>query len=298
MATLRVIRRRIASVKNIQQVTRAMRMVAASKLRRAQEKIIATRPYARMLGYLMGHLTSVAKDRGRQPLAIGPLGRSTPLLLVEREPKRICFVVVTADRGLCGSFNNNIIRKATTQFGNYPDAEISVFPVGRKGRDFSRRRGFTIIDEEVNLFQSLEFSRATSLSRRLVDLYTTEQVDRIEVVYNEFKSALQQLPVVEQLLPIIPAPPEGDAYFIDYLYEPSPEKILDVLLPRHLNFQLWRILLESNAAEHGARMTAMENATNNASKLIDDLTLDLNKARQTMITKELMDIVGGAEALK
>jgi F-type H+-transporting ATPase subunit gamma len=286
MATLRIIRRRIVSVKNIQQVTRAMRMVAASKLRRAQEKIVATRPYARRLGRLMGHLTSVVADRRRYPL------------LVERDLTRVCLVVVTADRGLCGSFNNNIIRRAMTQVDRYHGAEISIFPVGRKGRDFFLRRRFPIVAEEVNLFHALDFRHATSVAQRLIDLYVTEQVDRIEVVYNEFKSALQQQPVVEQLLPILPESPEGDAYFIDYLYEPSPEGILDALLPRHLNFQVWRILLESNAAEQGARMTAMENATSNASSLIDDLTLDLNKARQTMITKELMDIVGGAEALK
>ncbi|MBI4530736.1 MAG: ATP synthase F1 subunit gamma [Candidatus Latescibacteria bacterium] len=298
MATLRIIRRRIASVKNIQQVTRAMRMVAASKLRRAQEKIVATRPYSRRIGRLMGHLTSVVTDQRRSSFTIGPLGRSTPLLLVERDPRRVCLVVVTADRGLCGSFNNNILRKAMTRVDNYPGAEVSVFPVGRKGRDFFRRRRLRVVTEDVNLFHALDFGHAISLAQRLVDLYVTEQVDRIEVVYNEFKSALQQQPVVEQLLPILPELPEGDAYFIDYLYEPSPEGILDALLPRHLNFQVWRILLESNAAEQGARMTAMENATNNASRLIDDLTLDLNKARQTMITTELMDIVGGAEALK
>jgi len=261
-------------------------MVAASKLRRAQEKIVATRPYARRIGRLMGHLTSVVADRRRYPL------------LVERDPRRVCLVVVTADRGLCGSFNNNILRKAMTRVDNYPGEEVSVFPVGRKGRDFFRRRRFRVVTEEVNLFHALDFGHAISLAQRLVDLYVTERVDRIEVVYNEFKSALQQQPVVEQLLPILPELPEGDAYFIDYLYEPSPEGILDALLPRHLNFQVWRILLESNAAEQGARMTAMENATNNASRLIDDLTLDLNKARQTMITTELMDIVGGAEALK
>lgn len=263
-----------------------MRMVAASKLRKAQEKIIATRPYSRQLGALMAHLASVEGAQIPHPL------------LAEREPRRVCLVVVTADRGLCGSFNNNIIRKALTRLEHYSQAEVSVMAIGRKGRDYLRRRKAPVTAEEVNLFNRLAFGHAVSIARQLTDLYAAAQIDRVEVIYNEFKSALQQFVVLEQLLPIIPAPPAGDSFFVDYLYEPSPAQILEALLPRHVNFQLWRILLESSAAEQGARMTAMENATNNASQLIDDLTLDLNKARQTMITKELMDIVGGAEALK
>jgi len=286
MATLRQIRGRIRGVKKIQQVTRAMRMVAASRLRRAQDRIIAARPYAARIDSLLSHLAS-RSDRKSHPL------------LVEREPKRVCLVVITADRGLCGGFNHSVVRSATSLIKNYEGREVSLVNVGRRGADFFRRhRTYHVLSEYTGLFRHLRFDDATAVADDIARRYTEGELDKVEVVYNEFRSAIWQGVVVRQLLPIVPKEPEEDKFFIDYLYEPSQGAVLDALLARHLNVQMWRILLESDAAEQGARMMAMESATKNAGDLIDSLTLELNRVRQALITKEIVEIVTVAEALK
>ena len=285
MATLRQIRRRISSIGSIQQVTRAMYLVAAARVRRAQENLLAARPYAKKMDGLLGHLTSRV-DRSLHPL------------LAEREVHRTCLVVITSDRGLCGSFNSALFRRATARIEAYGGAPYEMICVGRKGRDFFRKRGYPVSGVYADVFQRLAFSSASAIAEDAMRRFASGEVDRVDVVYNEFKSVVQQDIILEQLLPIAAEEPEGDPLFVDYLYEPEPAELLNLLVPRHLHFQMWRILLESNAAEQGARMTAMDNATSNAGDLIGELTLDLNKARQTAITTELMDIVGGANALE
>ena len=290
MATLREIRSRITGVKNTQKITKAMKMVAASRLRRAQEAIVSARPYARKLGELLRHLVTKV-DVNLNPLLVG------------REPRTVLLVVVTADRGLCGSFNSNIVKAAVHRLGTQGDVVTRVMTIGRKGSEFFGRRKFDVISKHSGIFSDLDFDHARSFIQEITEGYLEGRFDKVEVIYNEFKSVIQQRIVVEQLLPIPPeeTQPSKDLKGlsqVDYIYEPSSAEIVNVLVPRHLNFQMWRILLESNAAEQGARMTAMDNATENARELIRDLTLKFNNARQASITKELLEIVSGAEALK
>ncbi len=285
MATLRAIRRRIASITNIQQVTNAMRMVATAKFRRAQDDILSARPYAYKFGTLLRHLASQMEEQ------VHPL-------LENRQVKQVCIIVVTADRGLCGSFNHNIIRETISHIeNNYSDAGVDLICVGKKGRDFFRFRGDSIIAEHINIFRALDYQYAVGIASHIATLYKEKVVDRVDVVYNNFQSAILQKVLIEQILPITPEEPEGDELFIDYLYEPTPEEIWETVVPHHMNTQIWRILLDSNAAEQAARMTAMENATENAKELIDELVLERNRVRQAMITKEISEIVSGAEAL-
>ena len=287
MATLRDIRRRISSVKSTQQITRAMKMVAAAKLRRAQEKILKARPYAYELRNVIGHLANIV-DHDAHPL------------LSVREVQSVGFVVVTSDRGLCGAFNINIIRRATEQIkaAQAEGKSAKLILVGKKARDYFRRRDYEIIAEHIDLFNKLDFSHAPALAGDITRFYTQGEVDLVSVIYNEFKSAVQQNLTVEQLLPIEPKSIEGSTLKFNYIYEPSPDTIINVLLPRQINIQTWRILLETSSAEHGARMTAMEVATENAQEMITDLTLHYNRVRQASITKEILEIIGGAEALK
>jgi F-type H+-transporting ATPase subunit gamma len=290
MATLREIRRRITGVKNTQKITKAMKMVAAARLRRAQESIVSTRPYARKLGELLRHLVTKV-DVNLNPLLVG------------REPRTALLVVVTADRGLCGSFNSNIIKAAIQRLRTQGDIVTKVLTIGRKGSEFFGKRKFDVVWKHSGIFSDLDFDHARSFVQEITEGYLEGRFDRVEVIYNEFKSVIQQRIVVEQLLPIPPEETEASKDLkglsqVDYIYEPSSAEIVSVLVPRHLNFQMWRILLESNAAEQGARMTAMDNATENARELIRDLTLKFNNARQASITKELLEIVSGAEALK
>ncbi|MFZ0391420.1 MAG: ATP synthase F1 subunit gamma, partial [Calditrichia bacterium] len=210
----------------------------------------------------------------------------------------VLLVVVTADRGLAGAFNGNIIKRTILRMQELENQDITLLCIGRKGYDFFRKRQFSIEKHYINFFNNLDFSNAQEITGFLVSQYREKNFDLIEVIYNQFKNAAQQNVIVEQYLPIIPAKFEGSQATIDYIYEPDKEVILKSLLPRHLNIQTWRILLESNAAEQGARMTAMENATENAAEMIHDLTLSYNRARQSAITKEISEIVGGAEALK
>ncbi len=295
MATLREIRRRIGGVKNIQKITNAMKMVAASKLRRAQEAIVAARPYARKMGEMLRHLVSKA-DVSMNPL------------LQTRELKRVLVVVVTADRGLCGSFNNNIAKTAVehirSNYGKLLEEEhgVRILVVGKKGFDFFNKRKYELYGKHVGIFSKLGVEHAHAIVRQLTEGYLKAEFDRVDVIYNEFKSVIQQKIRIEQLLPVPPeelakASPKSRSD-VDYIYEPSSEEIVNALLPKHLNFQMWRILLESNAAEQGAKMAAMGNATENARELIRLLSLLYNKARQANITKELLEIVSGAEALK
>ena len=285
MATLRDIRRRIRAVQSTQKITRAMKLVAAAKLRRAQERILEARPYAHKLSALLGNLAlRTAPDR--HPL------------LARREGGRRQIVIITADKGLCGAFNTNVIRRSLEFIRQSEEASLTLVVVGRKARDHYRRRAWTVKSEMLGFFDRLAYSHAAELSTRLIQDYLTEETDEIHLIYNEFRSVAVQRVVREQLLPITPAAVPADAAVVDYLYEPSADAILAAMLPRHVTIQAYRALMESLAAEYGARMTAMEAATKNASEMIDLLTIQYNKARQERITKELLDIVGGAEALR
>jgi F-type H+-transporting ATPase subunit gamma len=288
MATLRDIRRRIRSVQSTQKITRAMKLVAAAKLRRAQERILAARPYATKMAELLGNLVSAA----------GTDGAPHPLL-EQREGPRRQVVVITADRGLAGAFNANIIRHALVLVREASQADLTLVVVGRKGRDFFRRRSYTIKRTMLGFWDRLAFSHAQELADFFIAQYLEGEVDEVHLVYNEFRLVAVQRPVRVQLLPIVGGEGQGSAAEpVDYLYEPGPEAILGDLLPRHVRTQVYRALMESVAGEYGARMTAMEAATKNAKEMIDLLTIQYNKARQEKITKELLDIVGGAEALR
>ena len=291
MATLREIRRRIASVQNIQQVTDAMRVVAAARLRRAQENINATRPYADKLDTILGHLISRV-DTETETL--------THPLLEEREVEHVCIISVSGDRGLCGSFNSNVIRTTTQRAQHYQDsgADVTLICIGRRTHEHFARRGYDITDAYTNIFRNLEFQTAVDVVHEFEHLYIEKTIDKVEVIYNNFKSAILQTVLVEQLLPLAPEFPEGDTLFLDYIYEPSQLELFEMLLSRHLNMQMWKVLLDSNAAEQAARMAAMENATQKAKELIDELILQRNRARQTQITTEISEIVSGAAALE
>jgi F-type H+-transporting ATPase subunit gamma len=287
MATLRDIQRRIRSVQSTQKITRAMKLVAAAKLRRAQERILSARPYANKMAELLGNLVAGTED-------------ATHPLLERRDGPRRQIVVITADRGLAGAFNANILRRAVELVRESSAAEITLVVVGRKGRDFFRRRSYTIKRDMIGFWDRLAYSHAAELADYFMQQYLDNEVDEVHLLYNEFRSVALQRPVRQQLLPIPQtAAPEGEAAAeVDYIYEPGPEAILGDLLPRHVRMQVYRALMESLAGEYGARMTAMEAATKNAKEMIDVLTVQYNKARQERITKELLDIVGGAEALK
>src|SRR2546422_367532 len=287
MATLRDIRRRIRSVQSTQKITRAMKLVAAAKLRRAQERILAARPYAGKMAVLLGNLVSAA----------GRNGAPHPLL-EQREGPRRQIVVITADRGLAGAFNSNIIRQALALIRESRQPDVTLVVVGRKGRDFYRRRQWAIKRQMVGFWDRLAFSHAQELADFFMQQYLDGEVDEVHLIYSEFRSVAVQRPRRQQLLPIPRGEAGAEGAPADYIYEPSPEAILGDLLPRHVRTQVFRALMESLAGEYGARMTAMEAATKNASEMIDVLTIQYNKARQEKITKELLDIVGGAEALK
>jgi F-type H+-transporting ATPase subunit gamma len=286
MATLRDIQRRIRSVQSTQKITRAMKLVAAAKLRRAQERILSARPYASKMAELLGNLVSGADETGHP-------------LLEQREGPRRQIVVITADRGLAGAFNANILRRAVELVRESSSADVTLVVVGRKARDFFRRRPYTIKRDMLGFWDRLAYSHAAELADAFMQQYLDNEVDEVVLLYNEFRSVALQRPVRQQLLPILRTAPEGEvAAPVDYIYEPGPEAILGDLLPRHVRMQVYRALMESLAGEYGARMTAMEAATKNAKEMIDVLTIQYNKARQEKITKELLDIVGGAEALK
>ncbi len=286
MATLRDIKRRITSVKSTQQITKAMKMVAAAKLRKAQEGLFNARPYAEGLNKILAHVAA------QEANAVHPL-------LQVREPKRICYLVVTSDRGLCGSFNSNVERAARMAIDEQADVDVSVITFGRKGYDFFRHRAYELAEKYINLFNELDFEHARHVSSFVQERYVSCEYDQVFVAYNSFKSAGSQVVRLDQLLPVVPEPAAPDQYRLaEYLYEPSAAEILDEIVPRNLNIQIWRALLESYAAEQAARMVAMDSATESAEEMIHDLTLHYNKVRQAAITTEISEIVGGAEALR
>ncbi len=260
-------------------------MVAAAKLKKSQENMERSRPYARKLREVIAALAyHTGTDRH-------------PLLEV-REPNRIGVINVTSDRGLCGSFNSNICRRTQKVLTEYMGKHVELFTIGRKGYEFFNKREVKIFHHFPGVFQELQFSQATSIGTEIIDQYIEGNFDRIFLVYNEFKNAAQQQLICEKLLPIEPFVELTAWSPIDYTYEPDADSVLSSLLPMHINFQIWQVLLESYASEQGARMTAMDNATENALEIVDQLSLQYNKARQTAITKELLEIVGGAEGLR
>ena len=296
MPSLLDLRRRIRAVKSTQQITKAMKMISASKLRRAQDRVVGARPFALQMQRVLNSLASRV-DPASHPL------------LAEREEgadSKILLIVITADKGLCGGFNTNII-KAASGFISNAGAPVSLGLVGRKGRDFFKRRGFDVRVEEIGIFQRVKYADAKRIAEAAIEEFTSGRVSKVFIVYNEFKSVMQQRVTTEQLLPIpkgtvrgadpqtgSKAPMSGD---VDYLYEPGPAAILGDLLPKHIEIQVYRALLESAAAEHAARMTAMDAATKNSGEIIDTLTLYMNKVRQAAITREIIEVVSGAQAL-
>ena len=294
MPSLLDIRRRIRAVKSTQQITKAMKMVAASKLRRAQDRIQHGRPFAmQMRRVLSGLATRV--DAAAHPLLDE---RKAP-----RANGKVLLLVITADRGLCGSFNANVIKAAANFITERPDRPVALGLIGRRGRDYYAKRGFEMLIERINLFAKLFFGDAQEIAKTAMDAFTSGQVDAVHMVYNEFKSVLQQRVAVEQLLPIPRAEIEGGEAPapgtppVDYLYEPTAEQLFKTLLPRHVEVQVYRALLESNAAFYAAQMTAMDAATRNSGEMIESLTLYMNKVRQAAITREIIEVVSGAEAL-
>ena len=286
MANLKEIRRRIRSVKNTQQITKAMKMIAAARLRKAQEALEAKRPYAKRLQGVISTLATRA-EAGDHPL------------LAVREAKKVLLLVLTSDRGMCGGFNVNINRVAVKYVAEHADQGIEFSVVGRKGQDFFRRRPqYTVQKNYEGVFEKIGFGSANEIGDDVVGQYVGQGFDAVYLVYNVFKSVISQEVVVELLLPVQPEEEASDTERLDFSYEPSKEAVLDEVLPLYVNVQIHRAIHESIASEMGARMTAMDNATRNAADLIDKLTLTYNRARQATITKELMEIIGGAEALK
>ena len=291
MPSLIDIRRRVRAVKSTQQITKAMKMVAASRLRRAQERITSARPFAVEARRVISSLATRV-DTSAHPLLDE---RKTP-----RAGGKALLIVVSADRGLCGSFNTNVIKAASTFIVEKRNRQVALGLVGRRGRDYFVRRGFEITFELVNLFAALKFDDAKVIADTAIEAFTSGAVDSVHIVYNEFKSVIQQRVVVEQLLPIPRLeiePAEKATATIDYVYEPSPQELFNQILPRHVEIQAFRALLESNAAFYAAQMTAMDAATRNSSDMIEQLTLYMNKVRQAAITREIIEVVSGAGAL-
>ncbi|PIP71833.1 MAG: ATP synthase F1 subunit gamma [Nitrospinae bacterium CG22_combo_CG10-13_8_21_14_all_47_10] len=287
MANLKVIKRRIQSVKNTQQITKAMKLVAASKLRKAQQAILEARPYAIKMMDVLNHLAARCSSDLH------------PMFEV-REENRHLFLIITSDKGLCGGFNSSIVRKMSQHLKNNGQNENSLIVAGKKGIDIFRNRSVTV-QEEIPLWtKDFDYIKAQGIAENLSTLFSEKKFDKVFMVYNEFKSVMQQEVVVEQLLPVVPEELSGknSAIVVDYIYEPNEEAILADLLKRYMAVEVYRAFLESSASEHGARMTAMDSATRNAGEMIEGLTLTYNKARQAYITKELIEIVNGAEALK
>jgi F-type H+-transporting ATPase subunit gamma len=287
MASLRDIRKRIRSVKNTQQITKAFKMLSAAKLRKAQDAITSARPYAQLLDRMIQNVAQSSEDVGHP-------------LLAQRKAKRVEVLLLTSDRGLAGGFNANVLRRVSRFL--YENAQtyekIRLSTIGRKGNEFFRRRGVEIRKDHPGLYARMSYATAKQVADDLAAQFLAGEVDAVYVVYNEFVSAISQRVTLSQLLPFEAAKGEGAKASLDYLYEPSQQGVLDRLVPQALAIRVYRALLESVASEHGARMNAMENATSNAAEAIGALTLTYNRTRQAVITKELMEIVSGAEALK
>jgi F-type H+-transporting ATPase subunit gamma len=294
MPAQRDIKRRITSVQNTRKITKAMEMVAAARLRRAQQRIEAARPYAlNMMEFIAGLVRYLQVDVS-----------SFPLLKEHDKVRRVAVVALTADRGMCGAFNSNIVRRALDRVHAYQreDIETDLIVAGRKGIGTLRFQGHKLLATYVDITDRSAFLDSQAIAHRVADLYVTEKVDRVHLVFNRFKSAMEQfitdqviLPIQEELVPEYT--PEGAAAYMDFLYEPSPEDILEDLIPTYLEITIYRALLEGVASEHGARMTAMRNASDAADEMIDELTLAMNRVRQASITQEILEVVAGADAL-
>jgi F-type H+-transporting ATPase subunit gamma len=295
MPNLLDIRRRIKSVKNTQQITKAMKMVSAAKLKRAQDRVVTARPFANKMMEVLGELAKRTDENFHHPL------------LDRRGDQRYLLVLVTADKGLCGAFNTNLTKAAQAFIKENSDKTIELLPIGRKGRDFFRNRHATLLGEFLGLTGKgrVEFSEALEVARHIIKLYTDDTgIDKVFLIYNEFKSVLSQRVVIEPLLPVSQAKEEEQeanaqrtVSLVDYIYEQPPGELFGRLLPRLVETQIFRALLESVASEHGARMTAMDSASKNASELLDTLTLNMNRIRQAAITNEIIEVVSGAAAL-
>lgn len=292
MPNLLDIRRRIKSVKNTQQITKAMKMVSAAKLKRAQDRVVTARPFANKMMEVLAELAGRTDESFHHPL------------LDARSDQRYLVILVTADKGLCGAFNTNLIKAAQSFIREHAEKSIEILAVGRKGRDFFRRRGSTLTGEYVGLTGKgrVDFSEAIAVASDVIKRFTDDpELDKAFIIYNEFRSVLQQRVVIEQLLPVSRAdseePVSTPATLVDYIYEQPPAEIFSRLLPRLIETQIFRGLLESVASEQGARMTAMDSASKNASELIDSLTLNMNRVRQAAITNEIIEVVSGAAAL-
>ncbi len=282
MASLRDLKRRIKSISSTQKITKAMKAVAAAKMRRAQDSVLAARPFARRVRDVLGRVGSAS------------VGMKHPLLAV-REPQKVAYIIVTADRGLCGGFNANVIKMGVQETKKNPDAEL--ITIGRKGRDFYRRRQYNIAQQYIGT-ERADISMTNEVARFVIDKYTAEEYDEVYLIYSQFVNVLVQKPVVQKILPVEPPEEEADEKKVDYIFEPDAENIMDSLLPMYIQNALFQALLETNAGFYSAQMTAMDNATKNASDMIDRLTLSMNLARQAAITTEISEIVGGAAALE
>jgi len=285
MANLRDLRRRIKSIKGTQQITKAMKAVSAAKMRKAQEAVISARPYSKRIKGVLGRV------------AVASGGINHPLLAV-REPKKVAFIVMSADRGLCGGFNGNIIRRAAQELKGATDA--SLITIGRKSRDFFQRRGYKITKEYIGLGDDVKYASARDIGSFVVEKYSNEEYDVVYLIYSQFINVLVQKPIMVKLLPAEPPAEEGEdeTKKVDYVFEPSAEAVMAELLPKYIENAIYQGLLETKAGFYSAQMTAMDNATKNASEMIDKLTLVMNRARQAVITKEISEICSGAAALE
>ncbi len=283
MANLKDIRKRIGTIESIKQVTRAMKLVAAAKLRRAQSNMEQARPYAVRINGVLNQL-------------LPDIDRTSHDLLTMRPARQKAFIILTSDRGLCGSFNTNILRQAENIIKTAGKESSKLICIGRKGYEYFSKRGYDVVEHYADFWSELDFSHATTMARAVTARYLAGEYDDVRVIFNEFKNVAQQKIVEYHYLPLV-LEDEAEEVGIDFLFEPSKDEVVKSLVPRHLNIQMWRFLLESNASEQAARMTSMEAATNNAGDLIDSLRLEYNKARQAAITTEILEVVSGAEAL-
>lgn len=287
MASLRDLRRRIKSIKSTQQITKAMKAVSAAKMRKAQDSVLFARPYSKRIKAVLGRV------------AVASSGVKNPLLAV-REPQKVAFIVITADRGLCGGFNSNVIRSATQEIKK-TTSELNLITIGRKSRDFFQRRGYKIAKQYVGLGEDVRYATARDIASFVIEKYSSEEYDEVYLIYSQFINVLVQRPVMHKILPAEPPAEEkseDEAKKVDYIFEPSAEAVLSELLPKYVENSIFQGLLETKAGFYSAQMTAMDNATKNASDIIDQLTMTLNRARQAQITKEISEIVGGAAALE
>lgn len=292
MPSLKEVKNRITSVVSTQQITKAMKMVAAAKLRRSQDRILQMRPFAKKMAYIFQNLSAAQTD-----------GIAENWFSQEREEKRILIVAVSSDRGLCGSFNTNVFKGVLKLIhdkyeSQYRQGNVTILSIGKKAEDYFSKRKFSMVTEHTGIIANISYDRVAAAAEYIMDSYRAGIYDKVEVVYNEFKNVATQILRTEQYLPVHLPQGETKAAEVDYIYQPNHEEIISGLIPKSLKVQLFKAVLDSNAAENGARMTAMDKATENAGELLKELRLTYNRTRQAAITKEILEIVGGAEALK